>query len=128
MKETLFLVASKHFEQNKSYLNIHCTTLVNLPHCGPPLFHRFGIWISTLFLFSLQNDKFSNILQLDAALEGEVETVKKAVAELVDASKSNDDGITALHNAICAEHFNVVKYLVEEAGADVNATGIVPVY
>ncbi len=62
-------------------------------------------------------------LQLDAALEGELETVKKAVAELVDASKSNDDGITALHNAICAEHFNVVKYLVEEAGADVNATG-----
>ena len=54
--------------------------------------------------------------------------MKKAVAELVDASKSNDDGITALHNAICAEHFNVVKYLVEEAGADVNATGIVPVY
>ena len=35
---------------------------------------------------------------------------------MTDASKSNDDGITALHNAICAEHFDVVKYLVEEAG------------
>ena len=59
--------------------------------------------------------------QLDAALEGELETVKKAVAELTDASKSNDDGITALHNAICAEHFDVVRYLVEDVGADVNA-------
>jgi hypothetical protein len=42
--------------------------------------------------------------QLDAALEGELETVRKAVGELVDASRSNEDGITALHNAICAEH------------------------
>ena len=54
-------------------------------------------------------------------MEGELETVKKAVAELTDASKSNDDGITALHNAICAEHFNVVRYLVEDVGADINA-------
>ena len=85
------------------------------------------MYLYTSTLFS-KSGKLSNFLQLDAALEGEVETVKKAVAELVDASKSNDDGITALHNAICAEHFNVVKYLVEEAGADVNATGITPVY
>lgn len=42
------------------------------------------------------------MFQLDAALEGELETVKKTVAELADSSKSNDDGITALHNAICA--------------------------
>jgi apoptosis-stimulating of p53 protein 1 len=62
-----------------------------------------------------------NVFQLDAALEGELETVRKAVAELTDASKSNEDGITALHNAICAERFEVVKYLIEEAGADVNA-------
>jgi len=35
-------------------------------------------------------------------------------------SAANDEGITALHNAICAGHFDIVKYLVEN-GCDVNA-------
>lgn len=35
-------------------------------------------------------------------------------------SAANDEGITALHNAICAGHFDIVKYLVEH-GCDVNA-------
>ena len=35
-------------------------------------------------------------------------------------SAPNDEGITALHNTICAGHFDVVKYLVE-IGCDVNA-------
>lgn len=34
-------------------------------------------------------------------------------------SASNDEGITALHNATCAGHFDIVKYLVE-IGCDVN--------
>jgi len=48
-------------------------------------------------------------LLLDASLEGELEIVKKCIAELGNASKSNDDGITALHNAICAEHHHIVR-------------------
>ncbi|VDK20257.1 unnamed protein product [Anisakis simplex] len=37
-----------------------------------------------------------------------------------DLSASNDEGITALHNAICAGHYEIVRFLVESA-ADVNA-------
>lgn len=35
-------------------------------------------------------------------------------------SAANDEGITALHNAICAGHYEIVKFLVE-FGCDVNA-------
>ena len=35
-------------------------------------------------------------------------------------SEANDEGITALHNAICAGHSDIVKFLVE-FGCDVNA-------
>ena len=35
-------------------------------------------------------------------------------------SAANDEGITALHNAICAGHVNVAEYLVNY-GCDVNA-------
>lgn len=34
-------------------------------------------------------------------------------------SSSNDEGITALHNATCAGHFDIVQYLIE-IGCDVN--------
>ncbi len=37
-----------------------------------------------------------------------------------DPSASNDEGITALHNAICAGHFEIVKFLVE-FGCNVNS-------
>lgn len=59
-------------------------------------------------------------LLLDAALEGELELVKKIASEVVNPSAANDEGITALHNAICAGQFEVVKFLVE-FGCDVNA-------
>ncbi|RWS30928.1 apoptosis-stimulating of p53 protein 1-like isoform X4, partial [Leptotrombidium deliense] len=58
-------------------------------------------------------------LLLDAALEGELELVKKTAPEVPNPSSANDEGITALHNAICAKHFDVVKYLIE-IGCDVN--------
>ncbi|RWS09882.1 Apoptosis-stimulating of p53 protein 1-like protein [Dinothrombium tinctorium] len=58
-------------------------------------------------------------LLLDAALEGELELVKKTAPEVPNPSSANDEGITALHNAICARHFDVVKYLIE-IGCDVN--------
>lgn len=59
-------------------------------------------------------------LLLDAALEGELELVKKTAAEVPNPSAANDEGITALHNAICAGHFEIVTFLVE-FGCDVNA-------
>ncbi|GIY84907.1 apoptosis-stimulating of p53 protein 1 [Caerostris darwini] len=59
-------------------------------------------------------------LLLDAALEGELELVKKTAGEVPNPSAANDEGITALHNAICAGHVDVVTFLVE-FGCDVNA-------
>ncbi|XP_054712510.1 apoptosis-stimulating of p53 protein 1-like isoform X2 [Uloborus diversus] len=59
-------------------------------------------------------------LLLDAALEGELELVKKTAKEVPNPSAANDEGITALHNAICAGHLEIVKFLVE-FGCDVNA-------
>lgn len=48
-------------------------------------------------------------LLLDASLEGELELVKKTCAQVPNPSAANDEGITALHNAICAGHFEIVK-------------------
>ncbi|XP_074659122.1 apoptosis-stimulating of p53 protein 2-like isoform X2 [Tubulanus polymorphus] len=59
-------------------------------------------------------------LLLDASLEGELELVMKTAREVTDPSQPNDEGITALHNAICAGHFDIVTFLVE-FGCDVNA-------
>ncbi|KAM7533460.1 hypothetical protein Aperf_G00000126335 [Anoplocephala perfoliata] len=60
-------------------------------------------------------------LLLDAALEGDLALVKKAAEDVSDVSEANDEGITALHNAVCAGRSEVVEFLVIEAGADVNA-------
>jgi len=71
-------------------------------------------------------------LLLDASLEGELELVKRTAKELytlgashwlfgvTDPSAPNDEGITALHNAICAGHYGIVKFLIE-FGCNVNA-------
>ncbi|KAL3986261.1 Ankyrin repeat family protein [Acanthocheilonema viteae] len=59
-------------------------------------------------------------LLLDAALEGEMDLVKASAAKLPNISACNDEGITALHNAICAGHYEIVRYLVDSF-ADVNA-------
>ncbi|XP_061637880.1 relA-associated inhibitor [Phyllopteryx taeniolatus] len=60
------------------------------------------------------------VLALDGALVGELETVQRAVQEMPDPSQPNDEGITALHNAICGGHYNVVDFLVQ-IGANVSA-------
>ncbi|CAL8363758.1 unnamed protein product [Merluccius merluccius] len=60
------------------------------------------------------------VLLLDGALVGELETVQRAVQEMSDPSQPNDEGITALHNAICGGHYNVVDFLVR-MGANVSA-------
>ncbi|XP_065214805.1 apoptosis-stimulating of p53 protein 2 isoform X3 [Planococcus citri] len=59
-------------------------------------------------------------LLLDASLEGELELVKRTASQVKNPSAANDEGITALHNAICAGHFEIVQFLVE-FGCDVNA-------
>ncbi|KAG9348372.1 hypothetical protein JZ751_002107 [Albula glossodonta] len=60
------------------------------------------------------------VLLLDGALVGELETVQRAVQEMNDPSQPNDEGITALHNAICGGHYAVVDFLVR-IGANVSA-------
>ncbi|XP_025415635.1 apoptosis-stimulating of p53 protein 2 isoform X2 [Sipha flava] len=59
-------------------------------------------------------------LLLDASLEGELELVMRTAEQVGDPSAANDEGITALHNAICAGHIDIVKFLVK-FGCDVNA-------
>lgn len=60
------------------------------------------------------------VLLLDGALVGELDTVQRAVQEMSNPSQPNDEGITALHNAICGGHYPVVDYLVS-IGANVSA-------
>ena len=58
-------------------------------------------------------------LLLDAAVEGEIDLVIKCSSQVKSISEPNDEGITALHNSVCAGHFDIVKHLVE-FGCDVN--------
>uniref|UniRef100_A0A8C8VQ91 Protein phosphatase 1 regulatory subunit 13 like n=1 Tax=Pelusios castaneus TaxID=367368 RepID=A0A8C8VQ91_9SAUR len=60
------------------------------------------------------------VLLLDAALTGELDVVQQAVNELNDPSQPNDEGITALHNAICGANYNIVDFLIN-VGANVNS-------
>ncbi|KAL6478653.1 hypothetical protein MHYP_G00120860 [Metynnis hypsauchen] len=60
------------------------------------------------------------VLLLDGALVGELDTVQRAVQEMSNPSQPNDEGITALHNAICGGHYAVVEFLVR-IGANVSA-------
>uniref|UniRef100_A0A1I7S6Q0 SH3 domain-containing protein n=2 Tax=Bursaphelenchus xylophilus TaxID=6326 RepID=A0A1I7S6Q0_BURXY len=60
------------------------------------------------------------VLFLDAALEGDLDLVKEKAAEIPDISGGSDEGITALHNAICASHIDIIRYLIAN-NADVNA-------
>ncbi|XP_058456651.1 uncharacterized protein LOC131434037 [Malaya genurostris] len=59
-------------------------------------------------------------LLLDASLEGELELVQKSALQVPNPSAANDEGITALHNAICAGHVEIVRFLVG-FGCDINA-------
>jgi apoptosis-stimulating of p53 protein 1 len=51
-------------------------------------------------------------LLLDAAYGGDMSLVVASAAQMPDVSRSNDEGITALHNAVCAGHFDIVQFLV----------------
>ncbi|XP_071982056.1 relA-associated inhibitor isoform X2 [Engystomops pustulosus] len=60
------------------------------------------------------------ILLLDGALTGELDVVTQALREVKDPSQPNEEGITALHNAICGANFHIVSLLINN-GANVNA-------
>nr|XP_033811034.1 relA-associated inhibitor isoform X2 [Geotrypetes seraphini]XP_033811035.1 relA-associated inhibitor isoform X2 [Geotrypetes seraphini] len=60
------------------------------------------------------------VLLLDAALTGELDIVQQAVSEMSDPSLANDEGITALHNAICGANYDIVDFLIN-IGVNVNA-------
>ncbi|KAI0984328.1 hypothetical protein GJ496_012027 [Pomphorhynchus laevis] len=69
---------------------------------------------------SLKKVRFDPIaILLDAAVEGELDLVIQASKQLKDPSQPNDEGITALHNAVCAGNFHCVEYLVK-CGCDIN--------
>ncbi len=76
----------------------------------------------TLFLNNKNNRRVNfdpHALLLDAAVEGELDLVMKCAKLVDDISEPNDEGITALHNSVCAGHFEIVKFLVE-FGCDIN--------
>lgn len=60
------------------------------------------------------------VLLLDGALAGDTEAVQRAVQEMSDPSQPNEEGITALHNAVCFRHHDVVDFLVR-IGVNVSA-------
>ncbi|KAF3852642.1 hypothetical protein F7725_005997 [Dissostichus mawsoni] len=47
------------------------------------------------------------------SLEGEYDLVQRVIYDVEDPSMPNDEGITALHNAVCAGHTEIVKFLVQ---------------
>ncbi|XP_007886445.1 protein phosphatase 1, regulatory subunit 13Bb isoform X3 [Callorhinchus milii] len=59
-------------------------------------------------------------LLLDASLEGEFDLVQRIIYEVDDPSRPNDEGITPLHNAVCAGHHHIVKFLID-FGVNANA-------
>ncbi|CAF4681293.1 unnamed protein product [Rotaria socialis] len=59
------------------------------------------------------------VLLLDAAVMGDFELLIKSVKEVKNPSQPNDEGLTALHNAVCGSHLECVKFLVE-FGCDIN--------
>uniref|UniRef100_A0A8C9RUP1 Protein phosphatase 1, regulatory subunit 13Bb n=1 Tax=Scleropages formosus TaxID=113540 RepID=A0A8C9RUP1_SCLFO len=59
-------------------------------------------------------------LLLDASLEGEFDLVQRIIYEVENPSQPNDEGITPLHNAVCAGHHHIVKFLLD-FGVNVNA-------
>ncbi|KAJ8266594.1 hypothetical protein GJAV_G00132290 [Gymnothorax javanicus] len=60
------------------------------------------------------------VILLDGAMVGDLDAVQKAAKEMSDPSQPNDEGITALHNAVCGGHNKIVDFLVQ-IGANISA-------
>ncbi len=52
--------------------------------------------------------------------QGDLDEVKALIREGCDVNSKTFDQRTALHVAVCENHFEIVKYLIEEAGASVD--------
>ncbi|KAF4335675.1 woronin body major [Fusarium beomiforme] len=58
---------------------------------------------------------------LNAAAQGDIEELRKLCEDGVRLNRRDRLGYTALHEAICFGHYNLVEFLINH-GADVNAT------
>ena len=66
----------------------------------------------------------------DAAMDGNIEVLKQAIADGADVNAKNDSGLTPLHFAAWGGHKEIAELLIEN-GADVNAKidhGWTPLY
>jgi hypothetical protein len=106
--------------------NLNVTNLANEP--TPALIELTPTVKSTKSIIKPSNQHVDQLkrvnfdphaLLLDAAVEGELDLVVKCAKLVKDVSEPNDEGITALHNSVCAGHFDIVKFLVE-FGCDIN--------
>ncbi|CAH8491901.1 unnamed protein product [Heterobilharzia americana] len=112
----------KHNESKVKDISPGTVLYVNEGHGTGIITHLILMKNNRSSLFCSNSVRFHPLaLLLDAALEGDLELVRKAAAEVKDVSESNDEGITALHNAVCAGRVDVAEFLVLTAGADVNA-------
>ena len=67
----------------------------------------------------------ANALLLRSAYSGQLKNVRKAIADGADVDFMPDDtGLAALHLAVGRSHFEVLKYLIEEAGATITQDGM----
>ncbi|KAF6778217.1 hypothetical protein AHF37_06383 [Paragonimus kellicotti] len=73
--------------------------------------------------FTASHDQVSNTLfPRMFSFNGDLtEILWSSVYVVSDVSEPNDEGITALHNAVCAGRTEIAEFLVRTAGADVNA-------
>lgn len=61
------------------------------------------------------------ILGCNAASSGDLDTITRLHVQGIDMNRGDYDMRTPLHLASAGSHFNIVKYLVEQANADVSA-------
>lgn len=80
--------------------------------------HTF--YIKCILYFKLVSEKLQSPFLLYKLFIDVVIIYCHDIFQVGDPSAANDEGITALHNAICAGHIDIVKFLVK-FGCDVNA-------
>ncbi|RVE76619.1 hypothetical protein OJAV_G00010470 [Oryzias javanicus] len=104
-------------EDNLNFQPPEVTGQVTLPPGKKPILRKAG---SDRIDHSVRVKFNALALLLDASLEGEYDLVQRVIYDVEDPSMPNDEGITALHNAVCAGHTEIVKFLVQ-FGVNVNA-------
>uniref|UniRef100_A0A3P9I7T3 Tumor protein p53 binding protein, 2b n=1 Tax=Oryzias latipes TaxID=8090 RepID=A0A3P9I7T3_ORYLA len=108
---------AEHGEDNLSFQPPEITGQAALPPGKKPILRKAG---SDRIDHKVRVKFNALALLLDASLEGEYDLVQRVIYDVEDPSMPNDEGITALHNAVCAGHTEIVKFLVQ-FGVNVNA-------